>query len=51
MAKGRLWTPRGAAAEGFYCRNGWQRTGEIRWAEPADMHVVGFVKPLADAAG
>jgi GNAT superfamily N-acetyltransferase len=50
VAMGRLWTPRGAAAEGFYGRHGWRRSGEIRWAEPADMHIVGFVKSLAEAA-
>jgi GNAT superfamily N-acetyltransferase len=50
VTEGRLWAPRGAAAEDFYGRHGWRRSGEIRWAEPADMHIVGFVKSLAEAA-
>ena len=47
MTKGHLWTPRGAPAEHFYAHMGWRRDGTIHWLEWANMHVVGFVKPLA----
>jgi hypothetical protein len=50
MKRGQLWTPRGAPAERFYERHGWRRTGRILWWEWAGMHIVGFVKPLREAA-
>jgi GNAT superfamily N-acetyltransferase len=47
MTRGHLWTPMGAPAASFYARQGWLRDGRILWWEAADMHIVGFVKPLA----
>ena len=47
-AAGRLRTPVGAPAIGFYESQGWSENGELNYSEQYDLHTIGFTKSLND---